>query len=678
MSFRVSRTVGAVAAMAFMAVLSPNPAWGAGIPGVQLEEVVVHGKRRILMGTADSASVGTIVSEQIEHRTLLRPAEILETIPGMVVTQHSGAGKANQYFLRGFNLDHGTDFANWIDGMPVNMVTHGHGHGYSDFNFLIPELVDNIRYHKGVYYAEDGDFSTAGTARVSYANEIDRVLKVTAGEHNYLRGLATGGFDIGQNKMVFGLEYMEYDGPWDLPQDFTRTNGMARYVFGDDFKGGNIQAMFYEADWVATDQIPQRLVDSGEIGRFGFVDDGSGGDTHRYSLSGNLHGELGPANYTANTYVMDYQLRLTSNPTYFVDDLVNGDEFTQFDDRTIWGGNFDINGEFSPATQYSGGVVLRYDDIGNVGVGPSSKGELRGISLQDSVKNTHAGAWASLGHDWTSYLNTTVGLRYDYFNYDVTDVGSRSDGKVSPKISVRLGPWEGTELFLNWGQGFRSNEGRGVTDPVTALDPIVDTEGREIGLRSGFFNNMQISVAYFEIDLGSELVFVGDNGSVEPRGASERKGIEVGIFYQPREWLTIDGDYAHTTARFKEDPDGIGNIVPDSMEDVFSLSLAIDTDDNWFGGARARYFGPRALLEDNSLRSDSTFTINANAGYRFTEKMSFRAEVINIFDAENDDITYWFESRTADELAAGLDPIEDLHFHPVEPRMFRLTLEYRL
>jgi outer membrane receptor protein involved in Fe transport len=213
---------------------------------------------------------------------------------------------------------------------------------------------------------------------------------------------------------------------------------------------------------------------------------------------------------------------------------------------------------------------------------------------------------------------------------------------------------------------------------VAALDPIVDTEGREIGIRSGFFNNMQISVAYFEIDLGSELVFVGDNGSVEPRGASERKGIEVGVFYQPREWLTIDGDYAHTTARFKEDPGGIGNIVPDSMEDVFSLSLAIDTDENWFGGARARYFGPRALLEDNSLRSDSTFTINANAGYRFTEKMSFRAEVINIFDAENDDITYWFESRTADELAAGLDPIEDLHFHPVEPRMFRLTLEYRL
>ena len=282
---RVNRTVSAVSTMAFMAVLSPNPAWAAGIPGLQLEEVVVHGKRRVLMGTADSASVGTIVSEQIEHRTLLRPAEILETIPGMVVTQHSGAGKANQYFLRGFNLDHGTDFANWIDGMPVNMVTHGHGHGYSDFNFLIPELVDNIRYHKGVYYAEDGDFSTAGTARVSYSDEIDPILKVTAGEHNYLRGLATGGFDVGQNSMVFGLEYMEYDGPWDLPQDFTRENGMGRYVFGDSARGGNIQAMFYQADWVATDQIPQRLVDSGDIGRFGFVDDGSGGDTHRYSLS---------------------------------------------------------------------------------------------------------------------------------------------------------------------------------------------------------------------------------------------------------------------------------------------------------------------------------------------------------------------------------------------------------
>ena len=299
-------------------VVIANQLQAAGVSGIGIEELVVNGKSKELLGDAVSASVGTVDSEQLKHRPLLRPAEVLETVPGLIVTQHSSDGKANQYFLRGFNLDHGTDFSSYVDNMPVNMITHGHGQGYTDLNFLIPELVENITYKKGPYYTEEGDFSSAGSGRINLKNSLDsHLIKATLGGDNYRRVVALNEIELNEGRLLAAVEYQQTDGPWDLEEDLTRKNVVLKYSHQIDNNEYSLSAMVYEADWVATDQIPQRLVNSGELDRFGYVTDTSGGDTHRYSLSADWQQQTATVNSQANVYVVDYELELTSNFTYF-------------------------------------------------------------------------------------------------------------------------------------------------------------------------------------------------------------------------------------------------------------------------------------------------------------------------------------------------------------------------
>ena len=662
-------------------------AFASGIPGIELEEMTVLGRESNLQGRALSASVGTVTREQLEHRPLLRPAEVMETVPGLVVTQHSGDGKANQYFLRGFNLDHGTDFSTYVDGMPVNMVTHGHGQGYTDLNFLIPELIDSLVYKKGPYYAEEGDFSSAGSGRIALTDELkNNTLTATLGPDNYQRLLQTGQLQLQQGRLLGAVELQRTDGPWDLEQNLKRDNMVLRYaseenpatnILGLQNSSYSVTLMAYEAQWRATDQIPQRLVDSGQLDRFGSVSDTSGGDTHRYSLSFETQGQWNQADVQARAYVIDYELRLTSNPTYFVGDTVDGDEFTQFDERRIWGAELKWAQAFESLGEISLGTTLRYDDIGDVGVGPSQNGRNTSFAARDQVQELAVAGYGSLTTPWNDWFTTSLGVRYDRIAVDVKARGDESDQLISPKISLQFGPWADTELFVNYGHSFHSNDARGVVAETDAVPLFAKSKGAEVGLRTALIEDVQLSFALFALDLDSELIFVGDDGTTEPRDATRREGWELGVYYQPAPWLIVDADVTQAKAEFKDKVDGDTQRVPDAVERVMSLGVTVDLDSGWHGGLRWRYLGARALTEDNSIRSDSTSMVNLNAGYRFSSQLSLGLEVINLLDTEANDITYLYESRTQEELNAGSDPILDRHFHPVEPRTVRATVTYQ-
>ena len=674
--------------------------FAAGVSGElvrDVEEVYVAGDAATAQSLANSeaASVGTVLAAQIEHRPALRPAELLETIPGMVVTQHSGDGKANQYFLRGFNLDHGSDFSNYVDGVPVNMVSHGHGQGYTDLNFLIPELVDRIVYRKGPYNAESGDFSSAGSARTAYKRQIDtQNIKLTVGENGYGRVLVYGGDDMAGGHLVYAIESMQNDGPWQVEEGFDKKNAVLKFSHGEFDRGYSLTALAYEADWTSTDQIPQRLVRSGAIDRYGSLDDSTGGDTHRYSLSAELWSQLSDSlRLDSQFYVFDYELRLTSNASYFSRDDIDdpdfrGDQFTQFDNRMGYGGYLAFSQILSKQHELNYGAELRIDNISDVGVGFSQQAKIYDIFARAAIDETALGVYGSVHSQWSDWFATIAGLRYQTIDVSVEakrigdDEGDDREALLSPKLSLRFGPFAETEFFINYGEGFHSNDARGVIRAAGDSVPLLsESTGYELGLRSLLAQDVQLSLVLFRLDLDSELVFVGDESITEPRDATRRQGIEVSVFYQPVEWFVLDVDYATSKTRFKNQQfDGataLGKNVPDSVENVFAMGASIELDNGIYGGARLRYFGPRNLNEAGDVESSASHILNANIGYRFNNGVSLGLEVINVLDDSDDDITYYYASRTAEERLAGIDPIDDLHSHPMEPRTFRASIAYQ-
>lgn len=667
------------------------PALAAGIAGEikssTIEEMLVTSKGiKGLQGTAEAASIGTVLADQLRFRPTMRPAEVLETIPGMVVTQHSGAGKANQYFLRGFNLDHGTDFANHVEGVPVNMVTHGHGQGYTDLNFLIPEMIDRMVYKKGPYYAEEGDFSSAGSAHIDYASKLEKnTIKVTAGEGNYQRAILTGSTDLNEDSVSYALESLTNDGPWEVQDNFDKINAVVKYSRGDSEQGQSLSAMYYKSDWTGTDQVPVRLVDSGDLGRFGSLDDSTGGDTHRYSLSAKAWGQLSETtSYEASVYAVDYELSLSGNFTYNKDNRIDGDQITQFDHRNYYGGEYLFTHVLNDTHELHLGAELRYDDISDVGLGHSVKRQIGSGDMvaRASVEELSYAGFTSVHSQWSEWFASIVGVRYQVFDVDVTDTldgvksGSEDDQLLSPSLSLRFGPFAETEFFLNYGEGFHSNDARGVVidDDVPLM---ATTTGYELGMRTALIEDLQLTVVFFQLDLDSELVFVGDDGTTEPKGASTRIGVELGAYYEPTDWFVLDIDFAVSEAKFQAmqyDDNGValGDYVPDSIDTVFSMGASFDFESGLYGGLRVRYFGPRKLDESGTQESESTQLVNANMGYRFNNGVNLGVEMLNVFNAEDDDITYLYQSQSKDEL----NPAEGLHSHPVEPRTIRVTAAY--
>jgi outer membrane receptor protein involved in Fe transport len=685
------RSVAPALIVCSLSFLHADPVHAGGVPTSSsaadqwLEEVIVTGNLERLEGDPISATVGVVTSEQLEMRPLLRAGELLEVVPGLIVTQHSGDGKANQYFLRGFNLDHGTDLATSVDGVPVNMPTHAHGQGYTDINFVIPELVDSIEYRKGTYYADAGNFSAAGAVNMTYRDTVDAPFVLTEfGENNYRRGVLAASPALGSGALLFALDYSQNDGPWVLPEGFHEANALLRYSMRGDDSRLAITAQYYEGKWTSTDQIPQRAVDAG-LDRFGYIDPTDGGNSHRYSLGVDWSTSALGGRLHALAYALDYQLDLFSNFTYATDP-VSGDQFEQFDDRRVYGGKVSWDRSFDTG-QFTNdltlGAELRRDDISTVGLYRTIARERIGTTREDSIVQSSYSAYASVMTRWSDVVRTSVGVRADYFNFDVSsnlaeNSGQASDSIVSPKFALILGPWAETEFFVDVGRGFHSNDARGTTTtvdpnngvtPVDRVDPLVSAQGIDAGVRSAILPNTQLSLSVWQLDLDSELLFVGDAGLTEPSRASRRRGLELGAIWNPISWLIVDADLAWSHSRFRGD-DPSGNDIPGAVGNVASVGVALNHPSGWFGSARVRHFGKAALIEDGSVESDPTTLVNLEAGYHLTQNIRISAQVFNLFDAKDNDITYYYESQLPGEPA----PVTGIHFHPVEPRTVRLSV----
>ena len=652
----------------------------------ELSGVLVTGSRTSQLGVAESANEGVVTQKQLAARTVYRPGELLEVTPGLIVSQHSGEGKANQFYLRGFNLDHGTDLRTTVDGMIVNQRSHAHGQGWTDLNFLIPELAERLDYKKGPYSADEGDFASAGAVSVRYSDKLPNgLLSLGVGENGYRRGLVATSPSLGSGNLLYALEAFHNDGPFTKGDNYRKLNGVLRY--SQDLGEGrfNITAMGYDAQWNATDQIPLRAVEAGTLERFSSIDPTDGGRSHRYSLSGAWRRDTQASTTEVNAYVIDWKLALFSNFTYFLDDPVNGDQFAQPDHRVTSGANLrqawrtEVWGRPSETTV---GLQLQNDNIFNA-LGNTVARRSISTTREDHIVETSGGLYAQNTTRWTDRFRTTVGLRGDYYRFNVrSDLAANSgrthDNIVSPSLGAVFGPWARTEYYLNAGTGFHSNDARGATiaiDPKTGdradpVAPLVRSKGLEAGVRSEFIAGFQTSFSVYVLDFDSELTFAGDAGTTEAGRPSRRTGFELSNYYRVTDWLTLDADVSYARARFRGSGPG-GNRIPGAVEGVASVAASVDNLGPFYGALQARYFGPRPLIEDDSVRSKKTATLNGRVGYKFGKRVRVEVEGFNLTDEKSSAIDYFYTSRQAGEPASGVD---DIHFHPIESRAFRLNL----
>jgi len=651
---------------------------------MELPEVVVEGRAEDLLGVATTSSEGAIGAADLKDLPLLRRGELLETVPGMVVTQHSGDGKANQYFLRGFNLDHGTDFAFSVDDVPVNLPSHAHGQGYSDLNFLIPELVESIDYKKGPFYPEVGDFSSAGAAEINLVKTLPHtILDVEGGVFDFVRVLLAGSPKVGAGNLLYAFEYNHYDGPWTAPEESNRYNFFLRYHQQNGDDEFNITANAYAApNWTSTDQVPQRAIDEGLISRFGAIDPSDGGHTGRYllSLDWTRREDYGATRLTL--YGFYYNLNLFSDFTYFLVDPVHGDQFNQVDKRFVTGGELNQTWDqewWGMKVRNTAGVQIRNDLIPDSGLNHTEHRQIIDVWVRDRVEEFKTGIYFNNQIQWTNWLKSELGLRGDIYAIDVNsdeagNSGSTNAGIVSPKLSLVLGPWDKTEFYANLGEGFHSNDARGVTIefdsdhlPQSKVPLLVRSKGAEIGARTSILDGLVSTLSLYYLHLDSELTFDGDSGDTEANGPSRRYGVEFANFYKPASWLTLNADLALTNARYTSPTTTSvgtqGFYIANSIPVVLSAGATIESPWGVFGSTRLRYFGSQPIIEDDSERQPSSTIVDAKVGYRHDD-YEVALDILNLFDAHTDDIAYYYPSRLRGEPAAG---VNDFHVHPAEP-----------
>jgi outer membrane receptor protein involved in Fe transport len=668
-----------------------------------------------------AASAGDISQADLAGQPLLRPGAILENVPGLIVTQHSGEGKANQYFLRAFNLDHGTDLAIEVDDMPVNLPTHAHGQGYSDLNFLIPELVADLHYKKGPYYADEGDFATAGAIRMDLLSEVAPSVTAGVGEDGYRRGLLMGSMSLGPGSLLAAVDLYHNDGPFQRPDDFNRQNGELRYHQGNATDYFTVTALGYHGRWNATDQVPLRAITEGLIDRFGTLAPSDGGISSRYSLSFDRVRRSDDDQVQLSAYLIKYRLDLYSTFTYDLVDPVNGDQMLQHDDRLVYGLKASKSWFGSVAGRDTStviGIQTRFDDIKDIGLYHTLERQVIGTDQHAAVRETNGALYVENTTRWLDKLNVALGAREDVFDFDVTDrmrsaqgvcslasdplgcdSGHRRANLFSPKLGLTLGPWQQTSLFLTVAEGYHSNDARGVTrsgeNPEAApATPLTRARSAEIGVATDYWPRWHTSVDVFLLKLKSELVFAGDAGTTEPSGSTTRQGIEWGNTLKINEWLHADLNAAFSRGRFDRDvaPDDTGcgeaaagttcvktplisgRYIPNSPSNVVDAGITAQHPSGWFGALRARHFGASPLVEDNSAKSAAYTTVDLQLGYTESQRWRVALDVFNLLDKRWDDIEYYYASRLQGEAAARPDYV----VHPGVPRTLRANFQYFL
>jgi TonB dependent receptor/Carboxypeptidase regulatory-like domain/TonB-dependent Receptor Plug Domain len=671
----------------------------------------VQGREDDLIGIADSGTQGTVGAAEIQDRPILRSGEILETVPGVIITQHAGGGKANQYFLRGFNLDHGTDFAIFIDGMPLNLPSHAHGEGYADMNTVIPEFVKQVNYEKGPYYADVANYGSAGSAHVGFFKTLPQnFFRVEGGMYGFGRVVFGVSQKLGPSSLLYGGEMYHDDGPWTHPDNYWKFNGILTYSKGGDANGFSITARGYHGKWNSSDQIAENAVPL--VGFFGTLNPTDGGHSQRYSLQPEWHrrGTNSASNVAA--YGFYYDLDLFSDFTYYLTDPNRGDQFEQQDRRWVAG----LDANHTIFSQWLGrkvenmvGLQFRNDWIHNglyqaenrvrLDKTDSSTGTTLPATTQaDRFTDTQAGIYAENRIRWTEKFRSVAALRGDleYFNVTslVTAANSGTATKVlpSPKLSLIFGPWSNTEFYAQGGFSFHSNDGRGATqtvEPVSAENPypntpatqipaLIPTKGAEIGMRTAAIPRLQSTLSLWYLHSASELQQSGDTGgTVASAQPSNRYGVEWANYYTPLEHVAFDFDLANSKALFTEiDEDDAspgspgGKRVPEAVGLVISSGITLHDYKGFSSSLRLRYFGPRDLTSDGIFRSQATALLNGEVGYHIGENWRVSAQFLNLLNRSDHDIDYAYESRITPTAAPAFTDV----FHPVEPFQVRFWL----
>ena len=655
----------------------------------------------------ESASRVVIGKRELELRPRLRPGDILEAVPGLFAVQHAGGGKANQYFLRGFDADHGTDVAFAVDGVPVNMVSHGHGQGFTDFHFLIPELVTSLDGYKGPFYASQGDFATAGAVNLHLAEALEEsYAQYSIGQFGIMRGLVVESPDLGDDwRAVVAGEVYKDNGPFLNPEDLKRYNVYLKATH-DIGRSAKVQMtlMSYGSSWRGSGQIPARAVcGEGEpqnpgpeafgqpcLDHFGFVDPTEGGATQRHMVSLAYSTAWGDADFTAMAYAIKYRFTLYSNFTFFADDPIHGDEIEQDDNRTVVGTDFRVRrhdhylgGQFTTSV----GAQVRVDSIDNALYHDIARERLE-ARVDAGITESQIGVYVEEDARVRKWLRFIAGARAQRVDVSVEDhledlktLGNRTSGykgatQFLPKFMGILSPIPQLDVFASLGRGFHSNDARGVVrqnDPATLLTPAM---GYEAGARVTPLPNLTVSASGFLIDLDSELVWAGDAGNTEPSGQTRRYGVELDARYHIGNWLFADADVTFTHARYRAN-EGNGGAVALAPTRTFSAGVGVrPTVGNFTPSAsfRVKSIGARPAIEDESLIAEGFTIVDANAGLRW-KQIELGLDVQNLFNAT------WREVQFATETRLSYEPkaVTGIHYSPGWPRtvMGRATLYWK-
>ena len=638
--------------------------------------IYVFGRGETRIGTAGAASEGGVAGADIDVRPFLRPGELLEATPGLIATQHSGGGKANQFFLRGFNLDHGTDFALYIDDFPVNFRTHGHGQGYLDVQGMIPEIVERVDYRKGPYRVDSGDFSFVGASAITTRDKMDPFALIELGQYGYRRYVAGGSVPLAGGDLLLVGQAKYNDGPWQLPEDFDAYSAFVKY--SRPIGTGDLQVSLstYNSSWAPTEQVPERAIGTPLCAdRYCSLDTTLRGRTEREVLTVGYKSDA----WRLTAYLQHYDWSLLNNFTFFLDDPVNGDQRRQFEERWTYGGRIERTLDVLDRLSLRVGTEARVDDIDPVGLDATKDGEFLYTYGAFDVLESSLGVYAETIWKPIDRLMIVGGLRGDWYRFRTAAVagatswgGIAKDHGVAPKLGLNYELFDGIALYANWGQGFHSNDARGVTNPVDPAPGVVEGTFKELGARVER-GGLILSGVYWWSSIESELIYVGDSGAVEPSDPAKRHGYELTAFWKPNGWLALDAVWTGSTARYVGLPKG-ENFVPGALESSGELGAsAIFPEFNLAG--RLRYLGPHALIEDNSQRGEPTLLVNLRAAW--TPQQSLRgweiyAELLNALDSRRDDIDYYYATRLAGEPAEG---IEGRNSRIVEPRQFRIGLK---
>jgi hypothetical protein len=686
-----------------LAMLPLGSSADTSAPSPDADTILVTGRRMSELGTEVSASAGTITDAQVAEQPTLRPAEILQLVPGLVVVQHAAGGKANQYYLRGFEMDHGDMFLTWVDGVPVNEVSHAHGPGYTDLNWLVPEFVDHIDFEKGPYYADRGDFASAGAADIHLIRSVpSAVLKEEVGTDGWVRVLGADSAVVGSGTLLLGAEYSHYDGPWIDGENYRKRNGIVTYSGGDTANGFAITAQAYRGNWLGNDQIPLAAIEAGQVPLYGSEDPSTGGTSSRYSLYGRWHETDAAGTTRATLYAVHYTLDLFAN---FTDDLffpAEGDGQRQNDRRWTYGGHVErdlTGGYLGQGTTDRLGFELRDDDAHTFLDRVEDRVQWAHVRADD-VGEIMISPWYENNIAWTDWFSTVAGMRADVLVYgDHSDTALNSGNGIawrpSPKVGARLGIRPDTDFYIQAGLGISSEDIPGVTSTVqpgpfspagplgggiaaTPQPPLTRNRGAEIGIHTRTIPGLDSTVSLWTLESQDEFVYDGDIGAVTGSGRPGRRwGIEWNNRWQPTGWIDVTADVALSRAHYLDQDDPAGNRIPESVRamtagQVTLHDLVWPPDTKWTIGWR--YLGPRFLTEDATIQSRPSLVFNAKAQYDVTPRISIGGEILNLFNAHYDDAEYWYQYRLP-----GQPPDGETGYvvHPSEPLELRISITER-